>query len=154
MPNPYAARSRRTADESTSELDLAIRRLRTVGATDDEVTSFVAGWDQFEDGIWTPEIRRAWLRQRDSDLVAELQAIRLEYEIGTVTEEEAAARDADRARQALVSEAVQVIGGTIRQVLAWVGDDPLRAEVAAELEASDVGAQRRTLMAQLGTVLR
>jgi hypothetical protein len=41
--------------------------------------------------------------------------------------------------------------GTVAEVLAWVGDDPRRAQLA--LEAEQAGQQRSTLIAQLERIV-
>lgn len=150
--NPYAAddATATIGDETQTELEHAVARLAAIGATSDEVDAFVARWDDFDDQ-WTPEIRTAWLSCTDADLRAELRAIRVEYAIGTVTQEDhdAAVVAAEHAR--LVEEAQVKIGTSVPGVLAWVDGDPGRAAAAAIVERAQP-SPRGTLLDALARI--
>lgn len=157
IPDPYApAGPPRTAvSEVRSPAEQFATRLRDLGATDDEVQAVVDSWDDLDpDDSTDPE---AWTRARrdqvavapDAELAAMIDAARDEYEVGTTTEEEAANRAHMVAYQAAYTEAQGRIGGNVDSVLAWVGDDPVRAEAVLELEQRPEGAQRKTLVAPL-----
>ena len=83
---------------------------------------------------------------------ADILAVRTEYETGTTSE-------ADATEQSMVvdylhtmNEARQRVGGTIPSIMAWVADDPIRAFSVADLETSDEGAGRSTLLRQLDKI--
>lgn len=149
MPNPYQARGAiRVADESVSELDAFIARLRRLGATADEVASVREGWDDFDED-WTPDRRREFIRQSDDELRAALADVRDEYELGTTTEDEArAAERADRLDAAL-GAAHEQMGRTVGELIEWVGDDDARAHAVTVWETSEEGGGRKTLVAAL-----
>lgn len=145
---------RTVQSEMLPALELAKRRLREVGATADEIAGFVAGWDDFSDpDAWSPEIRADWLRQSDDSLVTELTAIRLEYSIGTHTEEEADAAKLDHDIHDVMADAEIIIGQSVRSVVEWVGDDRAKASAALALETGQGGANRSTLISALTAIL-
>jgi hypothetical protein len=163
--DPYAGGSRRvSASERRSEVDHFAARLRALGATDDEVASVVDNWDELDpdDAVAEPgdpepftRARRDYLvRAGDTELQQLIQASRDEYAYGTTTEADATEADAavaaERAHQAHLADAARHIGGSVAEVLAWVGNDVGRARAALELETdADVGGNRKTLVAPL-----
>lgn len=148
---PRRPRPTRRSHEVMSDRTYAEVRLRRLGASDEEVTAFLGSWDDFDDQ-WTPESRAAWLRSADADLLAELAAVRLEYHLGTHTEEESELLERAQRVARLTSTAAQVVTGPVRTVLDWVGIDPERAEAALAVEDSDAGARRTTLIKALRAV--
>lgn len=130
--------TRTAADQSTSDLDNAVTRLRRLGAHPDEVDAFVAGWDRF-DGDWTPERQAGFKFLSDSDIAGDLAALRLEHHLGTHTEDEDDA--------ALAATAEREVLGTVATVLAWVGDSTRNASAALAAEAA--GRRRATLLTRL-----
>lgn len=153
--DPYAAPFvSHSASEVMSELEMAIARLRGAGATDEEVDTFVLQWDDFEEGVWTPEIRKRWLGSKDSDIAAELRATRMEYELGTTTEAEAEAQEDARRIRSIGEEAAGYIGSAVPRILEWVGDDVDKAAAIVSLETQDgIGANRTTLLTPLAIML-
>lgn len=143
---------RTTTPEVRSELETAVMRLEEIGATPDEIATFVDGWDDLNDD-WTVERRTEWLHQSDGDLARELAGIRAEHRFHTTTEEEQAELDDQERHMALIDEAAGLTGSNITRIMEWVnaGDDPtevgLRASIMLDLETN--GQNRPTLVAQL-----
>lgn len=157
-PDPYAPKGYpRVNSETRSPLEQFVTRLRELGATEDEVSAVVDTWDDFDPDPTAPE---AWTHAQRAKVAAlgdnELRQMivdgRREYEIGTVTEEEAARKAAKNAELRAQTEAQGRIDGTISAILAWVGDDKVRATAALAAEREG-GAPRKTLMARLEDVL-
>lgn len=157
-PDPYQARGYpRVNSETRSPLEQFVTRLRELGATEDEVSAVVDTWDDFDPDPHAPE---AWTHAQRAKVAAlgdnELRQMivdgRREYEIGTTTEEEAARKAAKNAELRAMSEAQGRIDGTISAILAWVGDDKVRAMAALAAEREG-GAPRKTLVSKLEDVL-
>lgn len=136
MPNPYAAATTRRAHESVTELDLFVGRLATLRATDDEIAQVVAGWDVFDDD-WTPARRRQFVRATDSQIVADLAALRSEY------------RAVQGEPNTVMSEAAAVVDRSAAKVVEWVDGDPERAKAALTFERMSPDGGRKTLIATL-----
>lgn len=161
MPDPYAAKGwpREVASESRTELDQFVSRLVDLGAQPDEVQLVRDSWDDLDpDDDTDPDAfttaRRAELvRMPDDKLLALLHASREEHELGTTTEEEAEAARAEAQYRVAVAEAHERIGGNVDSVLAWVADDPVRAEAVLDLETGPDGADRKTLVGPLRDLL-
>lgn len=161
MPDPYAPKGwpRQVASERRTELDQFVARLTELGAQPDEVQLVRDSWDDLDpDDSTDPEAftaaRRAELvRMPDAQLRGLLADSRDEHTLGTTTEEEAEAhRQMAEYRQAY-REAAERIGGNVDSVLAWVADDPVRAEAVLELEEGPDGAARKTLVGPLRDLL-
>jgi hypothetical protein len=166
MPNPYAASHRRrvsTTSEGRSELDQFITRLSDLGATDDELTQVREQWDALEpdDTPDDPDLGPAWTRAYRDQLVATgdreltqlLRRARAEHLEGTTDPDEAEATARRRAYDRALGEAQDRVGGTVAEVLAWVADDPVRAQAVHQLETSSDGANRKTLVEPLADLL-
>lgn len=161
MPDPYAAKGwpRPATGERRTELDQFVTRLVELGAQPDEVQLVRDSWDDLDpDDSTDPDAftaaRRAELvRLPDDQLRSMISASRDEHTLGTTTEEEAEAhRQMAEYRQAY-QEAAERIGGNVDSVLAWVADDPVRAEAVLELEEGPDGAGRKTLVGPLRDLL-
>lgn len=161
MPDPYAAKGapRATVPETRSQLDQFLARLTDLGAEPDELQLVRDSWDDLDpDDDTDPDAftaaRRAELvSMPDDKLAGLLAASRDEYEVGTTTEEEAEqARAAAEYRDAY-REAAERIGGNVDSVLAWVADDPVRAQAVLDLERSSDGADRKTLVKPLAELM-
>jgi len=167
MPDPYAAKGwpraaggrRAIAGERRTELDQFVSRLVDLGAQPDEVQLVRDSWDDLDpDDATDPEAftaaRRAELvRMPDDQLRGLLSASREEHELGTTTEEEAEAHRQMAEYRVAYAEAHERIGGNMDSVLAWVADDPVRAEAVLELEEGPDGAGRKTLVGPLRDLL-
>lgn len=140
---------RTPAAEVRSDRDQFAMRLASLGASVEEIAATMDRWDDLDDD-WTPD-RRHYLATAagDTELAGLIRDARDEYEVGTVTEEAAAERAEQVSYRAASDEAGERIGGTIAAVMAWVGDDPVRALAVLDLERSDAGAGRVTMIAQL-----
>ena len=155
MVDPYRGVPRVVATEVRSPLDDFLDRLRQLGATPDEMDAVARTWDQLDPDdspdpdAWTRARREEVRRAGDDYLRALILEGRAEYEYGTTTEKDAAAKAAHAAYAAALAEAQGRIGGTVPAVLAWVGDDPLRAEAVLHLETLPEGANRKSLAAPL-----
>lgn len=151
MPDPYAPKGwpRSTASERVSPLDGFLARMRQLGATEEELAGVRDDWGNYDGEDWTPERKAQVLAATDDQLRAMLAEVRAEYEVGTVTEEEHAARARQHDYQLQLREAADRIGGTVADVLGWVGDDPVKAEAVLELEQGPDGADRKTLVEPL-----
>lgn len=151
-PDPYAPKGYpRVNSETRSPLEQFITRLRELGATEDEVSAVVASWDDLDEE-WTVAERARVAALGDNELRAMIVDGRREYEIGTVTEEDAARKAAKNAELRAMTEAQGRVDGTIAAILAWVGDDKVRATAALAAEREG-GAPRKTLVARLEDVL-
>jgi len=161
MPDPYAAKGwpRAATGERRSDLDQFVTRLVDLGAQPDEVQLVRDSWDDLDpDDDTDPEAftaaRRAELvRMPDAQLRGLLSASREEHELGTTTEEEAEAHRQMAEYRVAYQEAAERIGGNVDSVLAWVADDPVRAEAVLELEQGTDGAGRKTLVGPLRELL-
>ena len=158
MPDPYQAKGYpRINSETRSPLEQFVTRLRELGATEDEVSAVVDTWDDFDPDPTAPE---AWTHAQrakvaslgDNELRQMILDGRREYAIGTTTQEEADRRAAKAAELRAMSEAQGRIDGNVAAILAWVGDDKVRAQAALSAE-KEGGAPRKTLVAGLEDVL-
>ena len=147
--NYYQARGwpRVTASETRSPLDHFLQRMRELGARPDELEAAAAVW-----GL-NPEEDARLTAMPDRELRADILAVRQEYEMGTVSEDDANEQDLVVSYLHTVNEARGRIGGTIPSIMAWVGDDPVRAFAVADLETSDEGAGRSTLIKRVGKII-
>lgn len=158
MPDPYSARGwPRVNTEMRSPLDQFIDRLRQLGATDEEVDDVLATWDDFDSDphapeAWTHAQRARVLAMGDNELRALIESGRQEYAYATTTEDEAAEQGARRARQRAATEAEDRINGNVAGILAWVGDDPVRATAVYSLEKASP-SPRKTLLEPLEGIL-
>lgn len=151
MPNPYQARGwPRVTLESRTPLEQFVGRLEQLGATEDEISAVVDTWDQFDPDphapeAWTHAQRARVMALGDNELRAMIVDGRREYEYATTTQEDADRRAEKASRQRALTEAEGRIDGTVSAILAWVGDDRIRAQavLAAERES---GAPRKTLL--------
>lgn len=152
MPDPYQAKGYpRVNSETRSPLEQFVTRLRELRATEDEVSAVVDTWDDFDEH-WTPTERARVAALGDNELRAMIVDGRREYEVGTTTQEEADRRAAKAAELRAMSEAQGRIDGSVAAILAWVGDDRIRAQAALAAEREG-GAPRKTLVAGLEDVL-
>lgn len=163
MTDPYKpVSSQRTAEpdlvasgEVRSPLDQFLQRLVDLGATPDEVQRVADAWDQLDPDddpdpeAWTRARRDAFAQAGDAELLAALQATRDEYKLGHTTEAEAEAEAAALALDAALAEATGRMAGNVQSILAWVADDPYRAEAVLRLEVAPEGADRTTLVGPL-----
>lgn len=165
MPDPYApkGRVRSSAPEMRSEQDQFLTRLADLGATEDELDQVRDAWDDLDpdDTPDDPDLGPAWTLARrtelvnagDHELTALLRRARIEHDEGTTTEDEADEQERRREYDRAMAEGQERIGGNVDAVLAWVGDDPVRAQVAHQLETGEGGANRKTLVEPLGQLL-
>jgi hypothetical protein len=159
VPDPYQAKGYpRINSETRSPLEQFITRLRELGATEDEVSAVVDTWDDFDPDpnapeAWTHAQRARVAALGDNELRAMIVDGRREFVYSTTTQEDADRRAAKAAELRAMTEAQGRIDGKVPAILAWVGDDKVRAQatLAAEQEG---GAPRKTLVAGLEEVLR
>lgn len=150
MGNPYAPRVSRTATEpqSLSELEQFVRRLRDLGATDEEIQTVRDTWDEFDEGF-TIEQRTAVTLLPDDELRAELLATREEYRHDTRTEGEQEQIDDRSHMERLRADVADWIGQPVAKVLERVGEDAVLAIAVLDLETGPDGAGRKTLIEPL-----
>lgn len=159
MPDPYAPKGwPRVNSETRSPLEQFVVRLRELGATEDEVSAVVDTWDQFDEDphapeAWTHAQRAKVLRLGDNELRQMIEDGRQEYAYSTTTQEEADRKAAKAAQHRAMNEAQDRIDGTVSAILAWVGDDRIRATAALAAEREG-GSPRKTLVSRLEDVLR
>lgn len=148
--NPYAPRVSRTTSvpEQESELDGFVRRLRNLGATDEEVAVVRETWDELDENF-TIEQRTAVTLMGDDELRAELEATREEYRHDTRTETEQGDVDAAAYQAQLRADASEWIGQPVKKVLDRIGDDVVLALVVLSLETGPDGASRKSLVGPL-----
>lgn len=127
MPDPYAPGRSSTAREKGGQTGKAafLARVRRLGATEEEVADLDEQWDRFDDD-WTPEMQAALVAKRDRELREAIRWMHVEDETGTTTEEEAQFK--------ATFEAPLIVTRPIREVLEWVGDEPIRAQAALDAE--------------------
>ena len=120
-----------------------LMRLRDLGATQDEIDTEAEAWgkDPGEDVLL--------VAMSNENLRAEILAVRAEDDVHHHTEQEAAEDLAKVRRESVLVQAVGHMGGTVSQILEWVGNDLERSIAVEELERSDQGANRVTLLRQL-----
>lgn len=157
-PDPFQGKGYpRVNSETRSPLEQFVSRLRELGATEDEVSAVVDTWDDFDPDPTAPE---AWTHAQRAKVAAlgdnELRRMivdgRREYVYSTTTQEEADRRAAKAAELRAMTEAQGRIDGNVSAILAWVGDDKVRAHAALAAEREG-GAPRKTLVAGLEDVL-
>jgi hypothetical protein len=157
--DPYQAKGwPRVNSETRSPLEHFVVRLRELGATEDEVSAVVETWDQFDPDphapeAWTHAQREAVMRLGDNELRQMIVDGRREYAYSTTTQEEADRKAAKAAELRAMNEAQVRIDGSVASVMAWVGDDVVRAMAALAAEREG-GAPRKTLVARLEDLLR
>lgn len=146
MPNPKAPRPGRVRRSSETQPDLAAftSRLRRLGATDDELALVAEHWDHFDDD-WTAEKRAETIRLTDDELRSGLLSARGEFDRATMSDDELAARDRAARWDATLAEVEGRIGSSVAKLLAWIGDDTLRAEAVLQVE-NEAAQPRRTLI--------
>lgn len=158
MPDPFQARGwPRINRETRTPLENFVVRLRALGATPDEVDAVVASWDDVEDErdaagdptAWTAKRRDEVARLPDPQLRAMIEDGRQEYAYGTTTQEEADRQAALARERRTHTEAAERVHGTVSSIMAWVGDDPLRALAIRDLEFGPDGGNRKTLLTAL-----
>ncbi len=151
-PDPYAPKGYpRVNSETRSPLEQFTMRLRELGATDDEVSAVVASWDDIDEE-WTPAERARVAGLGDNELRAMIVDGRQEFTYSTTTQEDADRKAAKAREMRAMSEAQERIDGNVAAILAWVGDDKVRAQAALSAE-KEGGAPRKTLVAGLEDVL-
>lgn len=157
-PDPFRARGwPRVNRETRTPLEDFTVRLRALGATPDEVDAVVASWDDVEDErdaagdptAWTAKRRDEVARLPDAQLRAMIEDGRQEYAYGTTTQEEADRQAAVARERRTYAEAAERVNGTVASILAWVGDDPLRALAIRDAEVGPGGGKRKTLLTAL-----
>lgn len=159
MPNPYAPRGwPRVTSETRSPLEQFVLRLHQLGATEDEISAVVNTWDVFDEDPHAPEAWTHAQRARvqslgDNELRQMIIDGRREYEYATTTQEDADRKAEKVARQRALTEAEGRIDGAVPAILAWVGDDRIRAQAALSVERAGA-APRKTLVSALEAVVR
>ncbi len=166
MTDPYKPASPRQPEpdlvasgEVRSPLAQFLQRLADLGATADEVQRVADAWDVLDPDddpdpeAWTRARRDQFAAAGDTELLAALKATRDEYKLGHTTEEQAAAEQQAATLDAALAEAHGRIAGNVQSILAWVGDDPARAEAVLRLELAPEGASRTTLQGPLVQLL-
>lgn len=152
-PNPYKSRKPiRVARESVSELDQFLGRLRRLGLDEDGLADVAAHWDDFDDD-WTPERRRMFVRFPDARLREMIDAVDDEFDIGTISEDDALSDQVDAEYAAAKADALGRMGDTIPGIVEWVAADPVRARATLDLETLPEGANRKTLVEKLETII-
>lgn len=118
-PHPEPVDAGDDTDESSRLLAHFQSRLRSLGATPEEVEAVAGTWDSFDED-WTVEHRR---------------------EVALDWDDAQLARDIIESRRAglsdddlLAAEAERQSAGTIEAVLAWVGESPQFAAAVLEIE--------------------
>jgi len=154
MGNPKAPRRLAISDAERGRRDkeTLLNRLRLLGLDDEGLRDLEEHWDDFDES-WTPEFRYQLTRTSDARLLALIRGREDEYRYATTTEDDESLEARARAVAAAEPEAQDKLNGTIREVLAWVGDDPVRAMAARNLEANPEGASRVTLLDALDRIL-
>jgi len=121
--------------------------MRELGARPDELEDAAAVWGA------DPDEDARMSTMQDGELRADILAVRQEFELGTVSEEEATEHTMIVTYRHTLTEAQDRVGGTIPAVMAWVADDPIRAYAVRSLETDGDGAGRSTLIKQLDKIL-
>ena len=147
--NYYRARGwpRVSASETRSPLEHFLQRMRELGAGPDELEAAAAAWG------FDPDDDARLAAMSDRELRADILAVREEFELGTISEEESSEHALAVAYRQTLAEAQGRVGGTIPAVMAWVADDPVRAYAVRSLETDGDGAGRSTLVNQLDKIL-
>lgn len=143
---------RRGGGETRTPLDTFLQRLEQLGADEAMRADVAARWDDF-DAEWTPGARDAFVRQNDTELREAIASVVREYDHATTSADDAAARQRARHRELTYAEALGRMGQSVPALIAWVGDDAVRAEVVSELEQRPDGANRKTLVVALEPML-
>lgn len=125
--------------EVQTELDGYLDRLHQLGATEDELMAVIETWDVF-DAEWTPELRKRTTRATDAELLAGLLHTRVEYAHDTTPDD------------GTWQPGMDIPGGDMITVLAWVGSDRDRAYAAYQTELGRDEFARRDLLSRLFTL--
>lgn len=152
MPNPYEARSFRSARETVDPLGAMLSRLRAVGADDDERDAFAAAWN---DSALDPEEQLRLKTMTDAQLHAEVLAVRGEHDYHTKTPEEAEVFRTERVEAeefaALYEEAYTHVSGPVTEVMGWVDGDADRAKAILAWEVGN--ANRKTIVGPCNAII-
>jgi hypothetical protein len=169
LSNPKAARISRTSIEQLSPRDTMARRLRILGASDDEMEAFLDSWDRLDDE-WTAESRREFTHLSDAALREALAKVRAEYPFEEERRGELLDANPNSVAVGVISDSVDVeisgvqlpagappIGSSIAVLDAWVDDNPERAVMVADAEVLDAQLRgqtpRKTLLAKMNAVV-
>lgn len=153
MPNPYQATRLRGEPDSARDKATLLRRLRMLGLDDDGLQDVDDHWDDLNDDDWTPAKRYQLVRASDSVLMAAIRDRYAEFMDSTTTTEQQDIAALDAAVTRAEVEANDKIGGTVADVLAWVGDSRVRAMAASNLERGPDGGSRKTLTEALDRII-
>lgn len=146
--DPYAPVSSRpppAVPERESERQSFLRRLRLLGATEDEMATTAQSWDDMDE-TWTAARRSHLVSASDEELRAELRAVREEYAVGVTDETEAERQEQERAYSRALAGVPGRMGASVRDLVEWVDGDPARAHVVFTLESSPEGQRRSSLL--------
>lgn len=167
MPNPKAPRIKRTVSETEPFLKTALRRLRQLGATADEIAAVEESWSEQSDD-WNDEMRREFLHKSDAELRDALRQIRDEYPF--YEEQRGQSLDVNpgsvvmgadpigpaAAAESLLPDGAPSINSKIAALEEWVGDDKERAQLVYDAEIADCATRgetpRNTLLAKMQRV--
>lgn len=154
MPNPYAPTRLPISEDEQARRDKAtfLHRLKVLGLDDEGLRDVEEHWDDL-DADWTPETRRQLARASDGALRQAIRDRNMEFTEGTTTAEEQDVAERQRAVEDAEAEASDKIGGTVAEVLEWVGGDPVRAMAASNLERGPDGGDRKTLTEALDRII-
>jgi hypothetical protein len=158
--DPYAPMRSEAVLEVADPLDELLSRLTLLGCTAEEMDAVRSAWD---DPTWTEDERYELTHMSDTRLVAEVRSARADAEFHSLTPDEQAAADAERAFYADVDavnvEAFQTVHGSVGDVRRWVGTDAVRAYAALVYETTapgsdpGVGRARTTLVEPLSRLV-
>lgn len=147
MTDPFAPKRRVVSGgEVDTSIEAVIERLRRCGATDEDLETIRENWPPPADVL-------AWYRQAtDAELVDEITRVQDEWDYGTLSDAELAAKSApslsaQAAEQCTFSQAV---------VEAWVDEQEDSASAALAVlthESGPEGRQRKGLMASMEAIV-
>lgn len=155
MPNPYAPTRLPITDEERADRDKAmfVGRLRQLGLDEDGIKDVEDHWDDFDGEDWTPDARRMLARAPDRVLREAIRNRNAEFTESTLTVEEQDVAELEAAVERAESEASDKMGGTVPEILEWVGDDRARAMAVSNLERGPEGGSRKTLTEALDRII-
>lgn len=147
MVDPYAPKSSRRVNERADAKDAVLERLARLGAKPDVLAETAATWPP------PAEIVDYLLTASDTELGEELARIEAEYAYATTTDEEEAVAVYEAKWRAAVDEVAVRLAGNVEDAVAWIGVDPVRAEIALDHETSELGKGRKGVTEHCGRVL-
>lgn len=147
MPDPFAPHSKRRSAEILPDLQAVVDRLTRCGAKQEDIDATVESWPP-------PAEVLAWFTQcTDEELVAEIARVQDEYDYGTMSDGELAAKVRAEREAVWMAGLPELLDQSVPKVVAAVDGDAEYAVLVLGLEEAADGRQRSTLVAAMKAIV-